>query len=1137
MYTQLRTLLKQSSALTSITAIAALLAGPVLANPLGGEVVAGTATITTPDPSTLLIDQYTDRAIINWDSFNIDAGETTRFVLPGADSWTLNRVIGSQSPSLIYGSIVSNGNIVIVNPDGMHFGAGSTVDVNRLIATTADIANGDFMAGQLSFGIAGNPSASIVNEGTISAADYGLAALVAPSVRNSGVITARLGTVGLSAGNTFTIDPYGDGLIKLAIGDEIAGDVYDVATGETVSDLVLNEGTLSADGGTVAMTAATARQAVNSVVNNTGIVEARSIGVQNGMIILGGSTAATKPVEAPAQVVQVSGTLDASGHDELYPLGVPVEGGDIQITGEVILAHDATIDASGDNGGGTILIGGDYLGGNIEAQEAVALGVQMEDEAIDTASLVVLDDTVRIIADSTEAGDGGKVIVWSDDTTLTAAEITARGGAASGDGGFIETSGKNYLSVLAAADASAANGQVGTWLMDPVDIRIVDGLEQYLTVLPNQFLGQLPVNGTLVEVYADFYVPVDQYDVIRIPCVTEDPGGCTPREVRIDRHSEASLIDAATIEAALNGGTAVFITNVNSLGDDPGSISIEADINKTAGGDAFLGFNAVDDIVIASGVDITSTSGRLMLSFASANGQIRGSNIGFIDTNGGITLLAAPEGANVSSAGFISNPGNPSALQIDIQNYPSSAGSYNLVSAGHGFLNFSYNSTTATFGQDAINLGGNPISLQIIMDHNAVLADGAITDTSGSQIVFLFMDPASTMTAAQPGNNVAEIASNGIIAAGSQAGVGGELNVLPVLEVAEGMDPVQQCAGITCVPVTTVVVPPVPPGLGDEVGQDVLDPDILDRLNGVGPNPEIFGEYVVSNPIAFGDEELLLLAERQNLLLDRYNFLTTDEMAELLLLLEEMMGRLEDAPKVVDSIITLGELTKWSKVLSYETMAAIAREPAINLAGFLLDIFKDDLIEAAFGPAFKGWPESIKTSAYYMADISFDMAIEAATNGNPYLYAATKLHEIKEALGEVVDANGSIAYANVEGANLAILGLQSGALDVDYVVNYAQDMSRLAEDYARDPSFGVGAIELTTARQVQIVSAMLTYSAYAETGDARAEDALGELRDMIDDFEQNPVSPLVPRNSTNFIRFANSIAPKILSPDVLSGLF
>lgn len=791
--------LKRSSALTSVALLSLSVGLPAVANPLGGTVVGGVATITTPDPSTLLIDQSTNVAIINWDSFNISVGETTQFVLPDSDSWTLNRIVGSQDPSLIYGTILSNGNIVIVNPDGLFFGTGATVDVNRLIATTADIANADFMAGNLSFGIAGNASASIVNEGTITVGDYGLAALVAPSVRNSGIITAKLGTVSLAAGNTFTIDPYGDGLIKLAIGDEIAGDVFDVATGGLVSNLVLNEGTLSADGGTVAMTAATARQAVNSVVNNTGIIEARSVGVQNGTIILGGATAGTKVVDAPVQVVRVSGTLDATGIDVLeeFPISDGLIGGHIQVTGEAILAYNAIIDASGRDGGGTVLIGGDYLGGNIDAQDALAIGVEIEEEYIPTASFVALNADVVIRADATETGDGGKVIVWSDDTTITAAEITARGGAISGDGGFIETSGKNYLSVLNAADASAANGAAGTWLMDPVNVRIVDGLEQYLNITPNSFIGTLPVDGVPTDIYADLYTPVNQFN-----WVSDGLGGFT----RVDSHSSDSLIDAATIEAALNGGTSVFITNANSLGDDSGRISIEASINKTSGGDALLGFNAVDDIVISSGVDITSSSGRLMLSFASIEGQIRGTNIGTIDTNGGVVLLAAKEGANVSAANFVSDLGNPSVIQIDIQNYASSSGAYNLSSGGQGFVNFSYNSTTATFGQNAINLGGNPTELQFIMDHNVVLADGAITDTSQSGILFVFMDPSSTITAAQPGNNVAEISSNGIIAAVSPAGVGGELNVIPTIEVDDTRTP--QCAGINCVPVVPVVVPP-----------------------------------------------------------------------------------------------------------------------------------------------------------------------------------------------------------------------------------------------------------------------------------------------------------------------------------------
>nr|WP_306263952.1 filamentous hemagglutinin N-terminal domain-containing protein [Pararhizobium sp. IMCC3301] len=804
--------LKKRLHATSALTPALLLAATVYAaaNPLDGKVVSGDATITAPDPQTLSVTQTTDRAIINWREFNIEAGETTRFVQPGSESWTLNRVTGSNDPSRILGNLEANGNVIIVNPDGIHFGAGAQVDVNRLIATTSGISNENFNTGNLIFDQAGNASASIVIEAGISVKDYGLAAFVAPSVRNSGTITARLGTINLASGNSFTIDPYGDGLVKLAIDDEISAEVFDVATGKPVSDLVKNEGTLKADGGTVAMSAATARLAVNSVINNTGVIEANTVRMRGGKIILGAQTRSTKVAGAPQQVVRLSGPLSATTYEPItkvvLPKRRPEEKGQIVVTGEVILGTSATINVSGNDGGGAVLIGGDYLGGNATPETMAEYGIAYSAFPVPTADFVVLEESVTITADATDNGDGGKVVVWSNEATLTSATITARGGSNGGDGGFIETSGKNYLSVLTAADASASNGKVGSWLMDPVNIRIVDGLEQYLDIMPNQFWGQFPVNGTLVDVFADFYVPVDQYNL-----VPDGFGGFT----RIDSHSSASIIDAATIETALNSGTAVFITNVNSLGDDAGWISIEADINKTSGGDGILGFNSVDDIVIASGVDITSTSGRLLLSFASAEGQIRGNNTGFVDTNGGLVLLAAKEGANISAAGFGSDVGNPSAIQIDIQNYPSSSGSYELSSAGGGFVNFSYNAATATFGQNSINLGGTPISLQLIMDHNAVLADGAITDTSQSQIVFLFIDPASTLTATQPGNNVAEINSNGLVAAGSQAGVGGELNVLPLLEVAESMNPVTQCAGITCVPVTPVVVPPVPPVVSD----------------------------------------------------------------------------------------------------------------------------------------------------------------------------------------------------------------------------------------------------------------------------------------------------------------------------------
>lgn len=210
----LKTFFRTTTALTSAGVFALGMAKPIMANPLDGEVVAGDATITTPTTDTTIITQNTQNVVINWGSFSIAPNETTQFVQPDINSWALNRVVGSADPSIIAGTLTANGNIAIINPDGIIFSQGARVDVNGLIATTADIDNEAFMRGDLSFNLVGNPAASIINEGNITIGDYGLAAFVAPGVRNSGVITARFGTISLAAGNMFTLDMYGDGLVR-----------------------------------------------------------------------------------------------------------------------------------------------------------------------------------------------------------------------------------------------------------------------------------------------------------------------------------------------------------------------------------------------------------------------------------------------------------------------------------------------------------------------------------------------------------------------------------------------------------------------------------------------------------------------------------------------------------------------------------------------------------------------------------------------------------------------------------------------------------------------------------------------------------------------------------------------------------
>ncbi|MBL8782108.1 MAG: filamentous hemagglutinin N-terminal domain-containing protein, partial [Alphaproteobacteria bacterium] len=197
------------------------LTSAAFANPQGGEVVAGSATVTTPTSTTTQINQQSDKAIINWKSFNVDAGESTVFVQPNATSITLNRIFDSN-PSVIAGLISANGQIILINRNGMMFQAGSRVDTAGLIASTADISNENFLSNKFQFDIAGTVGASITNEGAITAQPGGLVAIVAPTVENRGIITAKFGRVGLGAGSTFTLDLQGENLVSFPISEELA---------------------------------------------------------------------------------------------------------------------------------------------------------------------------------------------------------------------------------------------------------------------------------------------------------------------------------------------------------------------------------------------------------------------------------------------------------------------------------------------------------------------------------------------------------------------------------------------------------------------------------------------------------------------------------------------------------------------------------------------------------------------------------------------------------------------------------------------------------------------------------------------------------------------------------------------------
>ena len=260
----------------------------VQALPTGGVVAAGAAGITNSASGTT-ITQTSNNAVINWQSFGVGAGQTVQFIQPGSSSIALNRVLGSD-PSSILGNLTANGKVFLLNPNGVLFGNGASVSVGGLVASTLSITDANFMAGRYAFTDAGN--GTVVNQGNINAADGGYVTLMGKSVSNQGVISARMGTVALAAGNAITMDIGGDGLLNLSISQGV------------VNALIENGGMIRADGGRVLLTAQAAGNLLNTVVNNTGVIQAQTIDNRNGEIFLLGDMQSGK--------MNVGGTLDAS---------------------------------------------------------------------------------------------------------------------------------------------------------------------------------------------------------------------------------------------------------------------------------------------------------------------------------------------------------------------------------------------------------------------------------------------------------------------------------------------------------------------------------------------------------------------------------------------------------------------------------------------------------------------------------------------------------------------------------------------------------------------------------------------------------------------------------------------------------
>lgn len=420
-------------------------------NPVGGVAIHGQANFSSPTANQLnVVTQNgagSNHSAINWQSFSIAPGSGTNFQQPSSTSTVINRVV-TNTPSSLFGTLSSNGRLVLVNQSGIAVGAGAVIDTAGFAASALRMTDADALAGRLRFGDALGASSSLNVDGRITARN-GDVVLIAPNidVGNSALIQSPNGSTVLAAGRQVEITGRGLEGISLLV--------------QAPVDTVRNLGNLRGDA--VGIFAGT--------LHHSGDIQATTASLQGGKVVLKASGDA---------YVEGAATISAKGST----------GGQVDVLGHrVALSGLAAIDASGASRGGTIRIGGDYKGGNPD---------------IPNAQMTYVGAGTILTADATVSGDGGKVIVWADDVTRAYGSISANAGLAGGGGGFVETSGQRYLDVAGIrVAASGSNGQPGTWLLDPSDVLITHGtITPALVETTSQTIVLGP--GT-----ATFFAPVD----------------------------------------------------------------------------------------------------------------------------------------------------------------------------------------------------------------------------------------------------------------------------------------------------------------------------------------------------------------------------------------------------------------------------------------------------------------------------------------------------------------------------------------------------------------------------------------------------------------------------------------------------
>ncbi|WP_036517772.1 beta strand repeat-containing protein, partial [Nevskia soli] len=720
-----------------------LLPGLALAGPTGGVVVGGQATIGNPSPTSTVIHQGSNSAIINWQQFNIGGNEYVQFIQPSSSSVVLNRVIGG-SPSEIFGSLSANGRVFLINPNGVLFAPGAQLDVGGLVASTMNIKDADFLSGHYVFAGGSTPGSSVVNGGTIKTGDGGFVVLAGDYVKNTGIIQAKLGQVVLASGSATTLELGNSGLVSFAV---------DKATLAQKAG-VDNAGQIIADGGRVVMTAKTAHDLVGSAVNNSGLVRAQGIASHNGEIEL----------TASGGDIADSGTLDASS--------ATGSGGTVAIAGDRNIAIEPTaqILASGSTGGKIRVVADGTLttaaGSSIEAHGSSGKGGAAE---LSGHGKLVVRGNVNL-------GSGGTLLI--DPTDLTIADGTGASSSATVFEKFVENQLKNGTDMQLVATNSITLANLSDGTLDGVNPVGYGGslLLGIGTIDPNN--GYVEGNSGSI-LFANTANTISVYGGLRIDAGS---GGGT---VKVGNLIAGNIqvqglggITAGTITAergGINLTSGVGNLSFGALSTKSGDVVVSSSAGTITGGDITTISGSISVEADAGGIKLGNLSSTYIGSYGGdASITVRSSagiEVGSVTTDAEATgtFQSSSNGNVILFANDFSQPGGDLLINGPISTTAKGANGFNTATISLSNSAGSITALGALTTHDPGPGGNNDID---ITAYGGNVITGALTATNSSINV-----------SAQATNNQLLPASNGDITLGTLSGGGAPGNALTSVTV------------------------------------------------------------------------------------------------------------------------------------------------------------------------------------------------------------------------------------------------------------------------------------------------------------------------------------------------------------------